>query len=134
MTPFIVFGLKGFAEELKGINNFIKTKRNRVVYRTMVVRAFNKRTGDRRRLINQREYSLLDFLLNESEPLDPFSESSSKKIKFAEIREMPFIKTLYGDVTARTFYRELIRLAGLGFIRFGKEMALELDLTAIGKY
>ena len=47
--------------ELEGINNFIKAKLNRVVYRTMLVRAFNTRMGARRKLINQREYNLLIF-------------------------------------------------------------------------
>src|SRR6266498_3281838 len=68
VTPFIRFGIEGFAMELKGINNFIKSKLNRVVYRTMLVQGFNRRTGMRRRLLNQREYHLLDFLLIETDP------------------------------------------------------------------
>ena len=36
VTPFVQFGIEGFATELKEINNFIKTKLNRVVYRTML--------------------------------------------------------------------------------------------------
>lgn len=137
VTPFVAFGLKGFASELKGINNFIKTKLNRVVYRAMLVRAFNKKTGDRRRLLNQREYNLLHFLLTETEPTDPFSESPSRKIKFSELREAPYIKASYTKVTARTFYRELIRLGQLGFINFTREendWILELAFGAIGKY
>ena len=41
------------------------------------------------------------------------------------------------NVTARTFYRELIRLAEMGFITFssqGRESIIELDFGAIGKY
>jgi Fic family protein len=43
VTPFVHFGVEGFMSELKGINNFIKAKLNRVVYRAMLVRAFNTR-------------------------------------------------------------------------------------------
>jgi len=139
VAQFIAFGLIGFAQELRGINNFVKTKLNRVVYRDMLVRAFNKRTGTRRRLLNQREYNLLEFLLSETEPTDPLSENPSRQIDFGELREVPFIKAAYEGVTTRTFYRELIRLGGLGFIRFRKDettgkFAVELDFAAVGKY
>lgn len=139
VTPLIRFGVTGFAGELKGINNFIKTKINRVVYRTMLVRAFNKRVTVKRRQLNQREYNLLDFLLTETEPSDPFSESPSKKIKYSELREVRYIQSAYRNVTPRTFYRELFRLGGMGFIKFNREEALkdwivELDFGAIGKY
>lgn len=33
LNAFVAFGVEGFAAELKGINNFIKTKLNRLVYR-----------------------------------------------------------------------------------------------------
>lgn len=139
LTPFITLGLKGFASELKGINNFIKAKLNRVVYRTVLVRAFNKKTSDRRRLLNQREYSLLDYLLLATEPTDPFSENPSKRIQFKDLRETPYIKAAYKEVTLRTFLRELIRLGDLGFIKFKREEGsdsaiVELDFGAIGKY
>lgn len=139
VTPFIVFGLKGFAAELKGINNFIKAKLNRVIYRAMLVRAFNRRIGSRRKLLNQREYSLLNFLLLETEPTDPFSEIQSKKIRFSELSQASYVKGAYRNVTPRTFYRELIRLGELGFISFtreetAKDWVLELDFDAIGKY
>ena len=48
VTEFVRFGLQGFASELKGINNFIKTKLNRVVYRDTLLRAFKRKTSDRR--------------------------------------------------------------------------------------
>jgi len=139
VTPFITFGLRGFAAELKGINNFIKAKLNRVVYRAMLVRAFNKKTSDRRRLLNQREYNLLDYLLLATEPTDPFSENPSRKIKMSELRETPYIKSAYRNVTPRTFFRELIRLGQLGFIDFKREegtdsSVVELNFEAIGKH
>ncbi len=141
VTAFVHFGIEGFAAELKGINNFIKTKLNRIVYRTMLVRAFNKRIASYRRLLNQREYNLLDFLLTETEPTDPFSDSSSRRLKFSELREAQYVKGAYKNVTIRTFYRELTRLGALGFISFtrdetatAKDWILELDFEAIGKY
>ena len=142
VTPFVTFGLKGFASELKGINNFIKTKLNRVVYRAMLVRAFNTKTSKRRRILNQREYSLLEYLLRETEPVDPFSDNPSRRIKFSDLREVPYVRASYKNVTTRTFYRELIRLAQLGFItvRRDEEGAdapapfVELDFGAVGKY
>ena len=139
VAPFIQFGVEGFAAELKGINNFIKTKLNRVVYRTMLVRAYNKRVASYRRLINQREYQLLDFLLKETEPEDPFSENPSRQLKYSELYEVPYVKASYKNVTPRTFFRELNRLGELGFINMRRDEAardwiLELDFEAIGKY
>ena len=140
VTPFVRFGIDGFASELKGINNFVKTKLNRVVYRNMLVRAFNQRVGSRRRLLNQREYRLLQFLLTETEPFDPFSDSPSRQIKFSELQQSAFVQGAYKNFTTRTFYRELNRLGQMGFIKIrrddsaAREWILELDLDAIGRY
>ncbi len=38
LTPFVDFGLRGFEAELRGINRFIKTKLNRLVYRDTMTR------------------------------------------------------------------------------------------------
>lgn len=139
MAPFIQFGVKGFAQELKGINNFVKTKINRVLYRVMLVRAHNKRFTIKRRVLNEREYQLLDFLLTETEPRDPFSENPSKVIRFSDLQEAKYIQSAYRDVTRRTFARELIRLGQNGFIKFrrdeeSKDWIIELDFGAITKY
>ena len=138
LNAFTAFGLAGFAAELKGINNFIKTKLNRVVYRATLVRALGRREGARRRLLNQREYGLLDFLLQETEPVDPFADEPSRKIALSELIRAPYVATTYRNVTTRTFQRELIRLASKGFIRFTAgeqdEPTVELDFGAIGKY
>jgi hypothetical protein len=140
ITPFISFAMEGFAEELKGINSFIKTKLNRVVYRNTLVRAFNKRVGERRRVLNGREYRLLDFLISETEPIDPFSSNPSRKITMSELMENKYIQAAYRDFTPRTFFRELSRLADMGFITLGHsdgdkpQPALELNFEAIGKY
>ena len=137
LNAFVAFGLKGFAAELKGINNFIKTKLNRVIYRTTLVRALNQRASKRRRVINQREYGLLHFLLEETEPVDPFADEPSKKIKFDDLLRAPYISTVYKNVTRRTFFRELLRLADMGFVKpvgRGDDLTIEIDFTAIGRY
>ena len=139
VTAFVNFGLVGFAKELKGINNFIKTKLNRVVYRGTLTRAFNTHTSSRRRLLNQREINLLHFLLTQTEPEDPFSESPSRQITYAELLASAFITEAYKDVTTRTFVRELFRLRDLGFIHLGtqgpvREWTVEIDFSAIGRY
>ena len=138
LNAFIAFGLAGFAAELKGINNFIKTKLNRVVYRATLVRAFGQRESARRRVVNRREYGLLEFLLQETEPMDPFADEPSRKIALSELIRAPYVTAAYRNVTTRTFQRELIRLARKGFIRFTvrerDEPIVELDFGAIGKY
>ena len=139
VTPFIRFGVDGFASELKGINNFIKARINRLVYRTMLTRAFNKKMGARRRLLNQREYAFLDFLLSETEPSDPFSDTPSRRITLSELLEASYVRAAYQNVTKRTFQRELIRLGELEFIRFTRDASVqdwivELNFEAISKY
>lgn len=138
VTEFVLFGVIGVAIELKGINNFIKTKLNRVVYRTTLVNAFNKRIGKRRRVINQREWSLLESLLTATEPTDPFSEVPSRKIKLPELKESPYVRVAYRGVTQRTFFRELVRLEETGFIKFERDESggwtVGLDFGAIGRY
>jgi Fic family protein len=139
LNDFIEFGVKGFEEELDGINNFIKTKLNRLVYRSVMGRAFNKHVGSRRRLLNKRECELLEFLLTATEPIDPFSKDPSRKIKYSELTKDKFVEASYRGVTSRTFYRELIRLGDTGFISFIrddliKDWIVELNFDVIGKY
>ena len=139
VTPFIRFGVAGFASELKGINNFVKAKINRLVYRTMLISARDKRVGTRRRLLNQREYNLLNFLLLETEPSDPFSDTPSRRIELLELLQDRYLQSAYQNVTRRTFHRELTRLRELGFIKFTlddavQDWVVELDFEAISKY
>ena len=137
LSGFIGFGIEGFASELKGINNFIKTKLNRVIYRTTLTRALSQRVSERRRVINRREYGLLGFLLKETEPVDPFADEPSRRIKVSELLSAPYVTAVYRDVTKRTFLRELFRLEKMGFITFvdrEREWVIELDFGAIGKY
>ena len=139
VTPFIRFGVAGFASELKGINNFIKARINRLIYQRMLVQTRDKRVGTRRRLLNQREYNLLNFLLRETEPSDPFSDTPSRRIELLELLQDRYLQSAYQNVTRRTFHRELIRLRSLGFIKFTlddavQDWVVELDFGAISKY
>ena len=137
LSEFVAFGTQGFAAELKGINNFIKTKLNRLVYRDALQRAFNTRVSKRRYRISQRENGLLDFLLRQTEPMDPFAEEPSTKLKYADLRQDPYIKAAYANLTERTFLRELTRLAELGFLKLtngGAEATVEIDFNAISRY
>ena len=134
---FVAFGIRGFREELKGINNFIKTRMNRVMYRNALVRAFNKRVGPRRRALNQREYGLLEYLTRTTEPTDPFADEPSRRIRFTDLLFDPYVQQVYRKVTERTFRREVIRLFEQGFIELvGEpgEWTVELDFRAIEKY
>ncbi|MYC86973.1 MAG: Fic family protein [Gemmatimonadales bacterium] len=139
VTPFVGFGLRGFDAELRGINAFINSKLNRLVYRQTLTWARDKRVSERRRLISEREHGLLGFLLEETEPADPFSERPSRRLALEALIDSPFVGTVYRDVTSRTFFRELTRLAELGFIIFERdadsgEFVVDLDFAAIGKY
>ena len=139
VSAFVNFALEGFAAELGGINNFIKTKLNRLVYRDTILRAYHRRVGQRRRMLNEREYNLLTFLLNETEPEDPFAENPSKRVTLADLLASPYVRSAYRSLTLRTFRRELTRLAELGFITLtapeGADQAfIALDFSAIAKY
>lgn len=137
LGEFVLFGLEGFAGELKGINNFIKTKLNRVIYRNALVAALGKRVGPRRRVINEREYRLLEYLVGVTEPTDPFAEEPSKRIPFSDLVIEPYVRAIYETVTRRTFFRELVRLAEMGFIKVSgqrQDLSVELDFDAIERY
>ena len=139
LLPFIGFGVKGFAAELGGINNFVKNKFNRTLYRQMMDASRRSRWSARRRTLNDREYSLLTFLLAETEPQDPFSETASRQLKLSELLESQYVRGAYRQVSQRTFVRELSRLAAAGFIRFmpggySADAAIKLDFGAIARY
>lgn len=139
LAPFVEFGLEGFAHELRGINNFIQTKMNGLVYRDMMTRAISKRVGKRRKLLNRREYSLLLHLLEETEPEDPFAAEPSRAVLLAELLQSPFVLEVYRHVTRRTFVRELERLNQFGFIRFENDpvvgaLVVAIDFGAIERH
>ena len=146
LAPFVDFGLRGFEAELRGINRFIKTKLNRLVYRDTMTRALAMRVSRRRHLLNHREFALLAYLLNETEPTDPFSEHPSTRIRLADLVGSPYVRGAYRHVTRRTFVREIRRLAELGFITLDDDPdsghqwiaidfhAIEIDFEEIAPY
>ena len=121
-----------------GINNFVKAKLNRVMYRQMLVASHNSKVSPRRRLLSNREVQLLQFLLDETEPEDPFSESPSRRVSFDEALGSAFMTAAYREVTDRTVIREFLRLDDLGFIKLDVqkrgEYWVEIDFDAISKY
>ena len=125
VAPFVDFGLQGFEAELRGINRYIKTKLNRLVFRDTLTRALTTRVSRRRRLLNHREFALR-YLLEETEPTDP----CSTQIRLADLVNSPFRRRnprtpfraiAYRRVTTRTFLREISRLAELGFITIDED-------------
>jgi len=80
------------------------------------------------------------FLLNETEPPDPFLEKPPRDIALPELHQSAYLSAAYNGVTPRTFVRELTRLADLGFIKLTKvgssprDSIVELDFGAIAKY
>lgn len=137
LQEFVAFGLRGFASELEGINDFIQMKTNRAFYRNVLDRARRQREGKRRRVLNDREYDLLEILLEQTEPVDPFAEESSRHFSLLDLIRNRSVRTLYGSVTDRTFRRELTRLASRGFLRFEPrdgDWFVELDFGAIARY
>ena len=70
--------------------------------------------------------------------MDPFADEPSRKIALSELIRAPYVTATYKNVTARTFQRELIRLASKGFLRFTAgeqdEPTVEIDFGAIGRY
>ena len=146
LAPFVEFGLRGFESELRGINRFIKTKLNRLVYRDTMTRALTMRVSERRHLLNHREFALLDHLLSETEPADPFPEHPSTQIRLADLIRSPYARAAYRDVTRRTFMREIQRLAELGFVTLEDDpdsghlfigidfRAIEIDFADVAPY
>jgi Fic family protein len=138
LTPFVQFGVRGFTEELTGINNFVKNKLNRLVYRQMIEQCRRTYLSPRRRVLNDREFNLLSYLLAETEPTDPFSESGTALVRLRDILESQYYRAAYSGRSQRTFARELSRLREQGFIKLPLESnssdTIELDFNAIAKY
>ena len=138
VAPFVRFGVRGFGEELTGINNFVKTKLNRLIYRQMLEQCRRTHLSPRRRILNDREFNLLNYLLSETEPTDPFSESGAQQVKLLDLIQSHYYRGTYSGHSLRTFTRELSRLREEGFIKLtlddnGSE-TIELDFDAISRY
>ena len=137
LTEFVAFGLRGIRRELEEILSYFHAKLHHLLYRSMLDEARATRVSERRKLLNEREYSLLSYLLKITEPIETLSKQISRTIKLAEVPDDPFTAALYKGRTPRTFQREIDRLERMGFIQCEKadgEIFVAIDYDAIGKY
>ena len=137
LTQFLLFGLRGFTEELERINAYVRNRMNRLHYRELIRRCSERRVGKRRRLLNEREAELLHGILDASRPADPFSNEPSKQADRNDLARL--IRTLYRGKSQKTIVRELDRLTKLGFIEvsFEKgapEYRVSVNFSAIEHY
>jgi hypothetical protein len=96
-----------------------------------------KRIGQRRKLLNEREARLLHAVLDVSEPPDPFSDEPAREATLPDLE--PTLSSLYGGKTPRTMIRELTRLSDLGFLEFKRKAPAEdwrvlINFEAIRRY
>jgi len=137
LTEFVLFGLRGFREELDRINGYVRNRTHRLHYREMIRRCGERRVGKRRRLLNEREARLLHWILDVSKPPDPFSDEPARQVTSEDFNEA--WATLYSDKTQRTMVRELLRLTDLGFLKFERDNGagtwrVVIDFGAIERY
>ncbi|MEK7757065.1 MAG: Fic family protein [Planctomycetota bacterium] len=137
LTQFLLFGVRGFREELDRINVYVRNRTHRLQYRDLIRRAQERRVGKRRRLLNEREAFLLHRILDETKPADPFSSDPTYVLCGADV--LRIARPLYARRTPRTVARELIRLKELGFlsIQFADEFEqwkFEISFEAIARY
>ena len=137
LTRFLLFGVRGFREELDRINAYVRNRTHRLHYRELIRRCVEKRVGKRRRLLNTREGELLHRILNHTNPADPFSSDPTHVLGGADV--LKIARPLYARRTPRTVVRELIRLKELGFlsIQFADEIEqwkFEISFEAIARY
>lgn len=133
----MLFGLRGFRDELERINGYVRNRTHRLHYRETIRRCSERRIGARRKLLNPREARLLHGILDESNPPDPFSDDAPQEITVDAFERL--WTSLYDGKTSRTMARELVRLAELGFIRFlpengGGRWSVTIDFGAIARY
>lgn len=137
LTDFVAFGLRGIRRDLEEINSYIHLKVHGALYQRMLDAARSKRVSERRMLLNDREYSLLSYILKITEPDDLLSIQKLREIKLSELQDDLFTATLFKGKTLRTIQREVRRLEDGGFIRYEKrdsEIFITPDFDAVGKY
>ena len=138
LTEFIGFGLRGFENELRGINTFIQRRQNRSMYMDTLNRTRTMRKSARRYVLSSREYNFLSQLLEKTHPHDPFDASDEKRIALGEVRADALFQLIYNGVSARTFMRDIEQLRVKGFVKLtpndGTELCISIDLSAIERY
>lgn len=137
LTEFVAFGLRGIRRDLEEILSYIHSRLYQVLYRRMLDEARLKRVSERRMVLNEREHSLLSYLLKITEPTETLAKQRLHRINLAELLDDPFTTTLYKGRTRRTIQREIDRLEHNGFIQCEKrdgEFFVAIDYDAIGKF
>ncbi|MFA5032406.1 MAG: Fic family protein [bacterium] len=139
ITEFLEFGLKGFVDELSRIEKYIKEKIKRVMYRNLIYSANKQKISARRRLLSDRETSMLLYILEQEPAIDPFVDIASPELWFSEFVENALIKKLYADKSNKTLLRELIALQTKGFIDYQKDNTkndykISINFGAISRY
>ena len=137
LTDFVAFGLRGIRRGLEEVLSYIHSNFYQVLYRRMLDEVRIRRLSERRMVINEREYSLLCYLLKITQPVETLAKQRLHRIKLAELLDDPFTATLYKGRTQRTIQREIDRLEHHGFIQCEKrdgEFFVAIDYDAIGKY
>ena len=138
LTEFIEFGLSGFEQELKGINSFIQERQNRMMFIDTLNRTRSVRKSARRYVLSSREYDFLSRLVEKTNPVDPFTLSTEKRVSLSEIQSDSTFQRLYDKVSSRTFLREIQQLHEKEFVKlttnYDNELCVSIDLKAIERY
>lgn len=136
LTEFLAFGLLGFCEELERINAYVRKRMHRLLYRELIRRCTERKVGQKRHLLNQREANLLHKLLDMSTPGDPFSAEPAQEVKLADLARESL--AFYRGRSPRTLVRELVRLEELSFLALdnqeGGERRVLINFQAIARY
>lgn len=124
LTAFFIFALKGMALQCARIRNIILRNNKIVLFKNMMYRVYNKSKGRKRRLINDRQLFMLEFLLEQ----DNLSYGTQNLL----VRSYHLYKNLKNR--GRAMSRDLIKLESLGGIEFtqvGDLIAINLDWPQI---
>jgi Fic family protein len=137
LTRFVLFGMRGFREELDRINAYVRNRTHRLHYRELIRRCRDRRVGKRRRLLNEREADLLHQILDHTKPADPFSSEPAREVTWEDLCRIA--RPSYESRTPRTMARELIRLEQVGFLHIEGSESVEtwrfaIDFEAIARY
>lgn len=137
LTEFILFGLRGFREELERINAYVRNRTHRLHYRELIRKCSGQIVGKRRRLLNDREARLLHWMLDKSAPRDPLSDEPARELALKDFFDLQ--ESLYSGKSYRTLVRELLRLAQLDFILIEGENGpsdwrVRINFEAIRRY
>ncbi len=119
VTPFVEFVLKGLVESLYDIKSRIT---HYIIY--FMLRDFYL-FGRKNKMITQRQFDLLNLLLNLDKPLT---------FNLSDLFQKPLLNVLYkeGQVSERTARRDLKKLTDQALLVRSEDRSYELNLKALG--